>query len=105
MRHASADTTSVPFDRIASAGQIHARYRYEYAPLLMVALEEFIGTDAMRLLLAALLREPDRAWDYAMMRETALAIGVSAARWEEFHARCVQPAFARGCLSIYQAQP
>jgi hypothetical protein len=100
-RRALADTTSVSFDRITSADQLHDRYRYEYAPLLLVALEESIGAQAMRTLLGALLGEPGRAWDYAQLRAAALAAGVPAAAWQEFEERCVRPSFARGCLAKY----
>lgn len=99
--HALADTASLPFHLITSADQIHERYRYEYAPLLLVALEEAAGDEAMRRLVRSILRQPDRPWDYPTLREAALAAGVSLATWQDFEARCVHPPIASGCLSKY----
>jgi len=99
--HAVTDTVSVRFDEIAAAGQIHDRYRYEYGPLLMVALDEAVGTDAMRELLASLLRQPDRLWDYASIRDAALAAGVTPDIWQRFEVSCIRPSFESGCLSRY----
>lgn len=99
--HALADTTSVPFHLITAADQIHERYRYEYAPLLLVALEDAAGDEAMRGLIRSILRQPDRPWDYQAFREAALAAGVSQTTWQDFEARCVHPPIASGCLSEY----
>lgn len=103
-RNAMADSTSVPFHRITAAGQLHDRYRYEYGPLLLVALEEAAGAEPMRKLLASILRQPDRTWDYPAIRDAALAAGVSQDAWRRFETTCVEPPFATGCLSRYASR-
>jgi hypothetical protein len=100
-QHARSDTTSVPFDRITSAEQMHDRYRYEYGPLLMVALEEAAGDGAVRGLLQSILREPHRDWDYATIRAAVLEAGVPLATWQQFESRCIRPSFATGCIAEY----
>ena len=100
-RNASTDTLSVPFDQISRPEQIHDRYRYQYGPLLMVALEERVGIDAMRGLLGAMVQRPEQVWDYVAIRNTMIDAGVSAAAWQEFEESCIRPAFADGCLARY----
>ena len=101
VRHALVDSTSVPFDRITSADQLHSRYHGEFAPLMLLALEELAGPEAMRRLLRAIVEQPDREWDYAALREAALANGTSPQTWRTFEETCVRPVFARGCLSRF----
>jgi hypothetical protein len=72
--------------------------------LLLVALEEMAGVDWIRGLLAAMLREPDRTWNYAAFREAALAAGVSSETWSQFETQCVRPRFADGCLASYASR-
>jgi hypothetical protein len=98
-RAAAADTSSRTFDRIERAEQVHERYRYELGPLLLVALEERVGVEPMRRLLARLVEERGRGWDYGSLREAVLASGVTQEAWQRFEVECVRPRFADGCLA------
>jgi hypothetical protein len=80
-------------------------YRYGYAPLLLLSLEQSVGEPQMRTLLNALLTVPEAERpdaDYALLRRTALGAGIAPAVWRAWEADCVMPAVSQnGCLQEF----
>jgi len=84
------------------------RYRYGYAPLLLLALEAEIGEPAMTGLMRQLLDasgEERAAGDFSLLRVAAERAGIDPARWERWENECVAPP-ARGnrCLERVGAE-
>jgi hypothetical protein len=79
-----------------------SRYRYGYAPLLLLALENEIGEAAMIEILRTLLLAPDEeraAADYPFLRDAALKAGAAAESVEFWETECVSvPVPQNSCL-------
>jgi hypothetical protein len=105
MRAAAADSMSPRFDRIGSANEIDERYRYQFGPLLLVALEERVGSEPLQRFLASLLRDRHRRWDYPAFREALLAAGVPPTVLQDFEEACVRPRFSDSCLARTRSHP
>ena len=93
----------VPLDSVRGAGQIGVAHRYEFGPLLLLALEHYVGADAVRRTLAGLVRDaPAGDVDYAAFRARVARAGGSEAGLRRFEADCLHAAaadFERGCLA------
>jgi hypothetical protein len=78
-------------------------YRYGFAPLQLLALEQTIGEPTMRDFLRALLTAPAEARANAnldFLRATALEVGVAPADWEQWEANCMRASLeTNSCLS------
>jgi hypothetical protein len=84
-------------------------YRYAYAPLLLLTLEQHIGEERFRSLLAALLAsaDPEPATSgYTYLRQSAHRAGVLATEWQAWEERCVRPAITgNACLQRLVSEP
>lgn len=72
-------------------------YRYGYAPLLLVTLEQELGEARMRDLLHALLTSPKGergSADYTFLRRTAELSGVPDSAWHAWEEKCLRPAIS-----------
>ncbi|WP_152616198.1 hypothetical protein [Sphingomonas sp. ERG5] len=76
------------FDRIADRSAIDDIYRYDYGPLLLLALEKQVGEAKMRAFMRGLLATPGlRSW--AELQAVAGKAGIDDAAWESWRNRCV----------------
>jgi hypothetical protein len=88
-----------PLDRVDEKTSLDESWRYLYGPLLLVALEREIGKEKMGSLLAAVVTAPaTEVRDYAMLRRTALRLGVPEAAWQRFEQGCVRAEAQAACL-------
>lgn len=83
-----------PLNEASADDFAESSYRYVYSPLLLIALENSIGEEAMRKTLASLLNAPAMAReqaDYRFLIERALAAGVAERSLKIWEDRCVLP--------------
>jgi hypothetical protein len=82
----------VPLDRITGKDQMDQFYRYRYGPLLLVALEQEIGSERIGDLFHQLLTAPaDLNLDYQTLSRSLRSLGVPAESWQRFEERCIHP--------------
>lgn len=91
------DTTSfVPLDQIRDSEQIGDLYRYNYGPLLLIALERQVGERRMAAFVRMLLSSPVDSWqEFGAVAERA---GIARAEWNAWYDRCVRGA-TRACVT------
>jgi hypothetical protein len=95
-----------PLDRAGPDELAQDRYRYGYAPLVLLALERRVGALRMRALLRELVTAPAarraRA-DYGFLRAAAGLAGVGAAEWRRWEVECVAPPIGENhCLQDFR---
>lgn len=92
------DTTQfTPLDQISDSEQIGDLYRYNYGPLLLIALERQVGERRMAAFLRTLLSSPVDSWQG--LGAAAERAGIAKAEWNAWYERCVQGA-TRACARV-----
>jgi hypothetical protein len=96
------EVSPVPLDRITAKDQMDQFYRYRYGPLLLVALEQEIGSERMGDLFHQLLTAPaDLNLDYQTLTRSLRSLGVPTETWRRFEERCIHPAPAVSCVAAF----
>jgi hypothetical protein len=89
-----------PLDSVREAEQIGENYRYHLGPLLLIALEQYVGESVVRKTLGSLVNDPAvKEVGYADFHERLLSAGASATTLKSFEAECLHSAVSSGCLS------
>ena len=105
-RDAVAGGPVVPLDSLRDVDQIGNSYRYRLGPLLLVALEDYVGNDVVRRALAALVTDPPTAEvDYAELRERLTAAGAADTALDKFGTECLVRQVEEGCLASRYGEP
>jgi hypothetical protein len=92
-----------PFDQVTSKDQVGSVWRYDYGPLLLLALEREAGELQTQAFVRALMRsESPRSW--AELETLARKSGMDPARWSAWRARCVTGA-PRACVDALAPAP
>lgn len=90
----------VPLDSVREAEWIGGNYRYHLGPLLLVALESYVGEEIVRDVLAGLVTEPPTAeMDYAGFRARLRMAGAAEEALSRFEAACLVRSAEAGCLA------
>lgn len=83
-------------DEITNAEQIGDNYRYNYGPLLLVALEQQVGKQRMAVFLRQLLTS-STIHNWEDLKATASRAGIAKADWDAWQERCVRGG-TRACV-------
>lgn len=75
-------------DSIDASSNLGELYRYVYAPLLLLSLEQRVGEAKMQAFMRGLVAAPSPK-DWAELRSIAVKAGINAKAWEQWQASCV----------------
>lgn len=75
-----SDFTPIPLNRIQAASEINESYRYVYAPLLLIAIEQELGKTQMWRWLQTVLQSNTKKTDFNFFKLSLLQSGVSQAQ-------------------------
>ena len=75
-------------DSIDASSNLGELYRYVYAPLLLLTLEQQVGEAKMQAFMRGLLAAPSPK-DWAELQTIAMKAGIDAKAWEQWQANCV----------------
>jgi len=75
-------------DTIDASANLGELYRYVYAPLLLLSLEQQVGEATMQAFMRGLLAAPSPK-DWAELQSIAMKAGIDAKAWDEWQANCV----------------
>ncbi len=75
-------------DSIDASANLGELYRYVYAPLLLLSLEQQVGEAKMQAFMRGLLAAPSPN-DWAELRSIAMKAGIDAKAWKQWQASCV----------------
>lgn len=87
----AVDKTDMPlqaFDTIDGSSDLGERYRYAYAPLLLLSLEKQVGEAKMQAFMRVLLAAPSPT-NWKELQAIALKAGIDAKTWQHWQASCV----------------
>jgi hypothetical protein len=90
---AGAGPAPRPLDEAGPEDFAFDSYRYGFAPFALVGLQETIGTERMRALIASIVTAPAHRLavaDFAFLKSLAFQVGVSSAEWADWEDRCVR---------------
>jgi hypothetical protein len=82
------DTPLQAFDTIDGSSDLGERYRYAYAPLLLLSLEKQVGEAKMQAFMRVLLAAPSPT-NWKELQANALKAGIDAKTWQHWQASCV----------------
>lgn len=83
------DTPLQAFDTIDGSSDLGERYRYVYAPLLLLSLEKQMGEAKMQAFMRGLLAAPSPT-NWKELQAIALKAGIDAKAWQHWQASCVE---------------
>ena len=79
----------VPLSQISSAEQIDDVYRYNYGPMVFLALEKRVGEDKVYKLLQNALKHKGEKTDYTFFKTIAAESGISTQEWKDFESQVI----------------
>lgn len=93
----------IPLNEVTETEQINGVYRYRLGPMLLVAMEEYIGEQNVRTLLGRIVKDKDGSIDYIKFREKALEIGAKEEDMTAFEVGCLETKLVYGCLKKWKS--
>jgi hypothetical protein len=88
-----------PLDTITDEESIGETYRYRLGPLLLLALENYAGSEPLRKTFRRLVSDPpSEAVSYPALRNRLLAAGARDADLERFERDCLHKPVISGCV-------
>lgn len=89
-----------PLDSVTVAARIGENYRYRLGPLLLLALEDYVGAEHVRGALASLITDPPAGdVDYAAFRARLVQAGAVPEALDQFGAECLVRDLRAACLA------
>ena len=95
-----AEEGEAALDEVRDPERIGQHYRYSLGPLLLIALERYVGEKTVRKTLGSLINDPPvKEVGYRDFRERLLSAGATEGRLTAFRDECLRAPVASGCLS------
>jgi hypothetical protein len=88
----------VPLSGVAEPDKIGEVYRYNYAPLVLLAMEKRFGEEKVRNFCQQTLKNTDQQTDYAFLARMVKAAGIKDSDWKQFEREVINQT---ACKTIF----
>lgn len=78
-----------PLSQVTSPEQIGEGYRYQYAPMILLAIEKRFGSKVVQSFCKEAIKSAGQDTNYAFLVKTAQNAGISQAQWAAFEAEVI----------------